>query len=100
MIFESLYQTGTVPFEDWLINAGKSALYTLEKINNSKTTNEVPKLNDELLAQILYIREYFIINNCFDPHSGTTTVGEIWTKPQHLPRYYLDKLNTITMFMT
>ena len=82
------------------MNAGKAVLYTLEKINNSKTTNEVPKLNDELLAQILYIREYYIINNCFDPHSDTRIVEEIWTKPQHPPRHYLDKLNTINMLMT
>jgi hypothetical protein len=93
VIFESLWSLGVVPNDDWLLISGKSALFTLEKINKAQTQEKRSEFEDELLAITLLIREYFIINDCFDPNSGLIEVGKKWKKPEHLPKYYLNQLH-------
>ena len=93
VIFESLWSLGVVPNDDWLLTMGKTALLTLEKFNTVQTQEMLSELDDELLAVTLSIREYFIINDCFDPNSGLIEVGKIWKKPEHTPKYYLDQLH-------
>lgn len=100
MIFESLWATGTVPSEGLLLDWGKSALYALEKLNTAQTPNELSELDEEILAIILYIREYFIINDCFDPYSCMTVLGKIWVEPEHPPRHYLSQLKVFTQVLT
>jgi hypothetical protein len=99
VIFESLWSLGVVPNDEWLLTSGKTALFTLEKFNTTQTQEMFSELDDELLAITLSIREYFIINDCFDPNSGLNEVGKIWKKPEHSPKYYLDQLHrTIETF--
>lgn len=95
VIFESLWSLGVAPIDEWLLKVGKSALFALEKLNTAQTQEKRSELEDELLAITLLIREYFIINDCFDPNSGLVEVGKIWKQPEHPPKYYLDKLHRI-----
>ncbi len=99
MIFESLWSLVVVPNDEWLLTSGKNALFTLEKFNTTQTQEMFSEFDDELLAITLSIREYFIMNDCFDPNSGLIEVGKIWKKPEHSPKYYLDQLHrTIETF--
>ena len=93
VIFESLWSMGLVPNDEWLLTSGKSALFTLEKFNTAITPEVLSELEDELLAVILSIREYFVINDCFDPHTSMIEVGKIWRKPEQPPKHYLDQLH-------
>ena len=93
MIFESLWSLGVVPNDDWLLISGKSALFALEELNTAQTQERQSEFEDELLAIILLIREYFIINDCFDPNSGLIEVEKKWKKPEHFPKYYLNQLH-------
>jgi hypothetical protein len=95
MIFESLWESSAWRSENWLWNAAKSALYALEEINRTNDPGENSELDDELLAIILSIKEYFTINQCYDPYTGMSQIVQIdkMIEPQHSPRHYLNQLN-------
>jgi hypothetical protein len=95
MIFESLWESGTSRSKNWLWNTAKSALYALEEINRTNDPGENSELDDELLAIILSIKEYFTINRCYDPYTGMSQIVQIdkMIEPQHSPRHYLNQLN-------
>ena len=100
MIFETLWSGGTFPSEGWLRDSGVSALYVLKKITSEEDTATLSAVNDELLSILLCIREYFVINECFDPNSAVMTVGKIWKEPEFPPAYYFNQLHTVTVTLT
>lgn len=100
MIFESLWSAGTSPSEGWLRDSGVSALFVLKKITSEKDSATLSAVNDEMLSILLSIREYFVINECFDPNTAVMTVGKIWKEPEFPPAYYFNKLHTVTETLT
>jgi hypothetical protein len=95
MIFESLWESCASRSENWLWNIAKSALYVLQEINRTNDPRENSELDDELLAIILSIKEYFTINHYYDPYTGMSQIVQVdkMIEPQHSPRHYLNQLN-------
>lgn len=95
MIYQSLWEYGVSPKEDRLFDAAKSVLYCLEKFNTARSAEEENQLHEDILANILWIREYFIINNCHDPYTSMVEVGKIWIEPEFSSKYYFDQLHAV-----
>jgi hypothetical protein len=90
MIFASIFATRLTPSDTWLWKSANSALLILSKINETETSI---KLDDELLATLLLIKEYFVINNCSEPNSCILDITKVWIEPEYEAAYYLEKFN-------
>ena len=90
MIFASIFATRITPSDSWLWKYANSALLILSKINETAIST---KLDDELLATLLLIKEYFVINNCLEPSSCLLDITKVWIEPEHEAAYYLEKFN-------
>jgi hypothetical protein len=93
MIFQSLCATNLSPSDNWLWQSSMLALRILSKINDSENPAVLSKMDDELFATLLLIKEYFVINGCWDPNSCLIDIGKVWIEPDHDGSYYLEKFN-------
>lgn len=95
MIYEFLWARGVRPQEGWLLDSAKSVLSSLEKFDANENSEEANHLDEDILANILCIREYFVINDCHDPNTCVTSIEKKWTEPDHPPRHYLNQLHVL-----
>ena len=93
MLYESLWHRVATSSESWLDNAVTSAMFILHEISFQKKLKITSEQDNKLLAILLAIREYFVINNCHDPYNGKAYVGQIWLKPEFEFNYYLIRLH-------
>jgi hypothetical protein len=99
MIFDALWSSGIATDDEWLKSFAIDALHILAKIDSSE--DEITRLNldNEMLAILLLIKEYFLINDCPDPNNSLIDITKIWKKPAENAGFYFQNLNHLQEYL-